>query len=100
MKIKAYVTAKWNSYSNKYVFEAWPWSATSDGEINVHETEIEFDEPPREVLDAGTIKAYRAEQEKLKAETHVKLMRIEEAIQSLLAIEFTPEPIIDDGLPF
>ena len=61
---------------------------SKSGEYVVCDTvEVEFDCPDREVLVNGAVAAYRAEQQRIRAEAQQKVNGIEEAISKLLCIE-------------
>lgn len=49
--------------------------------------EVEFNVPPREVLVDGAVAAYRAEQQRIRAEAQGKVQALDEEIQKLLCLE-------------
>ena len=89
MKLKAMVFASRQEWNEKepWRFTMFGADMSEYGYTKVADIEVEFDAPPEEVLREGTIKAYRAEQQRLRAEMQLKLNAIEESIQKLLAIE-------------
>ena len=99
MKLKVYIGAQAPYSGTEFMYSAFSFDPSNMGYILVDEMEIEFNEPPRDVLVNGAISAYRAEQQKIRAEAQSKITLLDEKIQSLLALEFTPTAE-DDGLPF
>lgn len=93
MKIKTYVHAHYDHYDKKYDFVLAPCDMSDFGSYGplVGETEIDFDPPPHEVLVAGTIQQYRDEQKKILAEAEAKRATLEQRINELLCIDYTPE---------
>lgn len=94
MKIKVYVHATYRAWLKEYEYQAWPqeMSATSGCGPLVHTADIEFNQPPREVLDSGTVAAYRAEQQRIYAEAEAKHAAIQQRINDLLCLEHKPDP--------
>ena len=60
---------------------------TSCGYVACDTVEVEFKEPPRDVLAKGAVAAYRAEQERIRAEAQSKVALLDEMIQKLLCLE-------------
>lgn len=89
MKIKGYIHAAYDEYEKKYDFRVWSQDMTHGSYTGplVEVVEIEFNEPPREVLVNGTIGAYREQQQKIRAEAESKCNRLQQAIDDLLCIE-------------
>lgn len=91
MKVKGYIHAQYDEYEKEYRFSIWTHDMTScQGYVLVEEVEIEFNAPPHEVLVNGTIAAYKAEQQKIRAEAESKVNRLQRAIDDLLCIEYKP----------
>jgi len=89
MKLKCTVQVQQDQFAEGG-FSYWVFSHEDMSELGytaIQTFELDVDVPPRDVLVNGAIKAYRAEQSKIRAEAEKKAMRIEEAIQSLLCIE-------------
>ena len=63
---------------------------TSCGYTALSTIEVEFDLPPRDVLIAGAVAAYREEQKRIRAEAQIKVTQLDDAIQRLLCIEHKP----------
>ena len=59
----------------------------SCGYVACDTVEVEFDVPPRDVLIPGFVEAYRAEQQRIRAEAQSKVTLLDEEIQKLLALE-------------
>lgn len=59
----------------------------SCGYVACDTVEVEFNEPPRDVLVNGAVAAYREEQQKIRAEAQSKVNALEEVIQRMLSIE-------------
>lgn len=89
MKLKVCIHAKYDDYEKQHDFSVWAHNMNgTSGYHMVEEREIDFDAPPRDVLVNGTIAAYRAEQQRVRAEAEQKSQRIQRAIDELLAIEY------------
>ncbi|MHB1328012.1 MAG: hypothetical protein ACYC2K_07405 [Gemmatimonadales bacterium] len=92
MKIKGFIHAKYDEYEREYHFSVWTQDMTQcQGYVLVEEVEIEFTPPPHNVLVNGTIEAYKAEQQKIRAEAESKVNRLQQSINDLLCIEYKPE---------
>ena len=92
MKVEAHIYALHQSHNDSYAFVVSGSRFADDGPfIHIELREIEFDEPPRDVLQTRTIATYRAEQQKIRAEAHKKVANIQEQIDKMLSIEHKPE---------
>lgn len=91
MKIPVVIHAVWDEYTKTFSFRAWPTDMTSCGYIPCVNTEIEFDEPNHADLISGTIKVFKAEQEKIRAEATGKVTALQERIDDMLFIEHKVE---------
>ena len=87
MKVKTSVWAYYSEFSKDWNYTSHDADMSKVGWIKVSDHEIEFDELPRDVLVNGTIDAFRAEQQRIRAEAEVKAQNIEAQIQELLCIE-------------
>ena len=88
MKINATVQAQYCVHSKEFQYSVFKFEdMQSSGYTAVHSVEIEFDEPPHEVLAAGTVAAYRAEQKRIQAEAQMKITELEQNINDLLCLE-------------
>ncbi len=87
MKVSTMVWAIYSDARKDWHYTSHDSDMSPHGWLKVKDAEIEFDEVPRDVLTKGTIEAYRAEQQKLRAEAEMKANAIEETIQKLLCIE-------------
>lgn len=90
MKLPIYVYAAWQGWSEKYSFTAYSFKY-DEGKIPISEHEIEFDAPPVDVLNAGTVQLYIAEQQRIRAEAHVRVENLQKQIDELLALEYKPD---------
>ena len=79
----------WNDF--KPSFHVSNYSMESMGYTIVATMPIEFEMPPDSVIRAGTVKLYRAEQERIRAEMHSKIVKLDEEIQKLMALEYKPD---------
>lgn len=93
MKVKCTLYAQ----ADKYTEEGFSFSVfncdsmESLGYVPCDSVEVEFKEPPREVLVNGAVAAYREEQARIKAEAQSKVALLDEEIQRLLCIEHKPD---------
>jgi len=89
MKMQCTLHAKANQYAEDgfdyHIFHHT--DMTSCGYTACDTVEVEFNLPPREVLTKGVVEAYRAEQQRIRAEAQSNVTQIEEAIQRLLCLE-------------
>jgi len=86
MKIKACVYAVYRPWSKSYDYIVGI-VGMGEGWIPVWEQDIEFDAPPDETLQAGTVAAYRAEQQRIRAEAEAKVANLEQTIRDMQCIE-------------
>ena len=94
MKLKGYIHAQYDDYEKEYRFSVWSMNMTScQGYVFVDEVELEFTPPPHSALVNGTIEAYRAEQQKIRAEAESKVNMLQRAIDDLLCLEHKPERV-------
>ena len=93
MKIKCTLHARAEKYAEGgFSFTVFSQDdMTSCGYVACDTVEVEFAEPPREVLVNGAVAAYRKEQERIRAEAQSKVMRLDEEIQKLICIEYKPD---------
>lgn len=95
MKIKVYVHAKYEDWEKEWQFRPWSCdmseSAAGFGKC-VAEVEVEFQEPPHDVLVNGQIEAWRAEQRRIRAEAEKNCNELERQIGEIQCIEYKPEP--------
>ena len=96
--VKVTLHAQACSYADEgFTFSALSYDdMSSQGYIACSSVEVEFDVPPRDVLVNGAVAAYRAEQQRIRAEATSKVGRIDEAIQKLLCLEYKP-PLLEDA---
>ena len=89
MKIKCTLHAQADKYAEGgFSFKVFNHDDMSScGYVACDSVEVEFKEPPYEVLASGMVATYRKEQEKIRAESQSKIMLIEDAIQRLLCLE-------------
>ena len=92
MKIDVHIYALYSEFSKDYSFTATSneWNTVSPF-IYVETRSIEFDAPPNEVLASKTIEAYRAEQQRIRAEAQAKVMKLQDSIDAMLCLEHKPE---------
>ena len=92
MKITAHIQAQWDEYAKEYCYSVCHHEDMSEfGYVHIGSQDVEFDPPPADVLIAGTVAAYRKEQEKIRAEAHSKVKRLQDSIDALLCLEHKPE---------
>jgi hypothetical protein len=93
MKIKCTLHAQADKYSDSgFSFTVFSHDdMSSAGYVACDTVEVEFKEPPIEALVNGAVATYRKEQERIRAEAHLKVMRLDEEIQKLLCLEHKPE---------
>ena len=85
--IEGFVVTNYSEYSKEYQYELTTYSLNTEGYQTVHQFSVMFPVPDINALNTGTIAALRAKATEIKAEAQKKVVEIEEAIQSLLAIE-------------
>ena len=59
---------------------------SGQGYIACDTVEVEFDLPPRDVLNSCAIKTYRDQQNAIRAKAQLEINRLEDAVQKLLCI--------------
>ena len=91
MKVKAFITAKWDKWEKKYDYDAWPCVPSDSDRVLVEEREIEFTPPPADVLQAGTVAAFRAEQARIRADATLRINGLQQQIDEMLAITYKSE---------
>jgi hypothetical protein len=92
VKINATVHVKYCEYMRQHEYYVFHHDDMREqGYIPVHTAEIEFDEPPTEVLLSGTVDAFRAEQKRIQAEATARVTDIDRRINELLCIEHKAE---------
>ena len=93
MKIKCTLHATADKYADGgFSFEVFSHDdMTSCGYVAYDTVEVEFADPPMEVLVNGAVSAYRKEQERIRAEAQSKVAKLDEEIQKLLCIEHKPD---------
>ncbi len=93
MKIQCTLHAHADKYAEGgFSFNVFSYDdMASCGYVACDTVEVEFKEPPMDVLVNGAVAAYRKEQERIRAEAHLKVMQLDEAIQKLLCIEHKPD---------
>jgi len=93
MKIKCTLHAMADKYAEGgFSFKVFNHDdMTSCGYVACDTVEVEFAEPPMEVLVNGAVSAYRKEQERIRAEAQSKVAKLDEEIQKLLCIEHKPD---------
>lgn len=87
MKLPIYVYATYNEFTKNWNYHTGPAGMETEGWVPVAEKEVQFDTLPDEVLRAGTVAAYRAEQQRIRADAEQKAMRIEQTIGDMLCLE-------------
>lgn len=93
MKIKGYITANWNQWEKRHEFKVWSCNVSEGNKeyTFVGEVEVEFDAPPNEALVAGSVAAWKAEQDRIQAEATLKVNQLQQAINDMLCLEHKPE---------
>lgn len=91
MILKAQIWAHYSDYKKEHTFSIVDFSLASSGYVKVQDVEVEFEPPPESVLVAGTVEAYRAQQQKLRADTQIAIQNLEQQIQNMLSIEHKPD---------
>ena len=72
----------------KYLIDSYDYRKNpSDTHIFVSEIDVEFDAPENFDPRPQMIVALKKQREEIQADAHLKLMKIDEAIQQLLALE-------------
>ena len=81
-------------YGSETVHEAHEWMDDADMKyLRLSEiVEVEFPMIPKVDITGAQIKAFRAEKDRIQAETHIKLENLENQIQELLALP-APEAV-------
>ena len=93
MKVNCTLHARLNEYvEGGFTFSVFDCDDMSEcGYVACDTVEVEFAEPPMEVLVNGAVSVYRKEQERIRAEAQSKVARLDEEIQKLLCIEHKPD---------
>lgn len=91
MKLKLYVHASWSEIQKKWTFAAFNCNMSSCGYTMLEQIEVDYDPPPDSVLIAGTINVFRAEQDRIRAESQSKVEALQRKIDDMLCIEYKPE---------
>lgn len=87
MKVKAYICAEYQRWDKSYDYCVWPVDPGEGTRTVIEVRELEFDAPPIDILTGETIAAYRAEQQRIRAEMMGKVNALQQQIDEMLAIE-------------
>lgn len=88
MKIKAHIYAMYMEHSKDFYYTTTDTLLDDKSALIFIETkELEFDAIPRDVLINRTVDAYRAEQSRVRAEAQTNVNKLQETINTMLAIE-------------
>lgn len=92
MKVKVWIYASWNKYSNVHTYSIFSYEADkySPEYQLIGETEVYFEEPAFTELMNGTVAALRKERATILGDAQAKATKIEAQINDLLALEFKP----------
>lgn len=93
MKLNVTVHAQWDQWEKKYVYTTWSYEDMSgQGYTPIQTVEVEFQEPPLEVLSNKTVAIWKKEQERIQAEATQKVNELQRQINEMLCLEHKPEP--------
>ena len=88
MKLKCHIYALYLDCSGKYVYCANSQKLADDSAfIYIESNEVEFDEPSIESLQSKTVAAYKLEQQRIRAEAHLRVAQLQESIDKMLCLE-------------
>lgn len=90
MKADVYIAALYDSHGKDYTYHVFSYPP-HEPFVNIEKLQVEFTPPPFDVLQSKTVEAYRAEQQKIRAEAQSKVAKLQEAIDSMLCLEYKGE---------
>tara|TARA_R110000868_G_scaffold48564_1_gene157478 strand:- start:266 stop:577 length:312 start_codon:yes stop_codon:yes gene_type:complete len=98
MRIEAFAYAQWDSYFKHWTYTIYGSDTMeSYGYTLIGPVEVEVPDIPHDILIAKTVKAYRAEQAKIRADAEEKAMKLDETIQTMLALEYIQPTAAEAG---
>ena len=92
MKIDVHIYALWMEHTKSYTYLANSNKFSVESSmIFIDTATVQFDPLPNEVLASKTVEAYRAEQQRIRAEAQAKVMKLQDSIDAMLCLEHKPE---------
>lgn len=94
MKVHAFLHYRSGNCIREPGFVVYPFDMSSTDIILVGEVDVEapdFAAPSQEFITGRLVDSLKKEKEKVLAETHIKVKRIDDHIQQLLSITYQPD---------